>query len=225
MAAGASPLVRSPARVRPRPSCVAARPRRRRMVVCRPPVHASRSRSRPDPAVRRRRAARRGRPGATRRFGLPSLVLMERAGLESARAILARWPDARRRGRAWSGSGNNGGDGMVVARHLAEAGWRVGVVSPDGAAPTTPDAHAMSNVALAIGVALGPFDRRRASPAGRGARRRAARNGHPRSAARPARRDDRLDPGLAGTGRRARRAHRRRGGYRARGGRLPSAPT
>ncbi len=94
---------------------------------------------------------------ATRRFGLPSLVLMERAGLESARAIMARWPDT---GRAvvMVGAGNNGGDGMVVARHLAEAGWRVGIVSPDGRAPTTPDAHAMSNVALAMGIALGPFD-------------------------------------------------------------------
>jgi hydroxyethylthiazole kinase-like uncharacterized protein yjeF len=94
---------------------------------------------------------------ATRRFGLPSLVLMERAGLESARAILTAWPDA---GRAvvLVGPGNNGGDGMVVARHLAEAGWRVGVVSPDGRPPSTPDAHAMSNVALELGIALGPFE-------------------------------------------------------------------
>lgn len=94
---------------------------------------------------------------ATRRFGLPSILLMERAGLESAREILARWPGA---GQAvvLVGGGNNGGDGMVVARHLAEAGWRVSVMSADGEAPTTPDAHAMSNVALSLGVALGPFD-------------------------------------------------------------------
>lgn len=94
---------------------------------------------------------------ATRRFGIPSIVLMERAGLESARAILERYPDA---GQAviLLGSGNNAGDGMVVARHLAEASWRVQVVSGDGRAPTTPDAHLVSNVALSLGVALGPFD-------------------------------------------------------------------
>ena len=94
---------------------------------------------------------------ASRRFGLPSIVLMERAGLESARAILVRWPDARE-AVVLVGSGNNGGDGMVVARHLAEAGWRVLVVSSDGEAPRTPDAQTMSKVVLAMGVALEPFD-------------------------------------------------------------------
>ncbi len=93
----------------------------------------------------------------SRRFGLPAIVLMERAGLESARAILARWPDARH-AIVLVGTGNNGGDGMVVARHLAEAGWRVQLVSDDGDAPTTPDAQTMSNVALALGIALEPFD-------------------------------------------------------------------
>jgi hydroxyethylthiazole kinase-like uncharacterized protein yjeF len=94
---------------------------------------------------------------AARRFAMPSVLLMERAGLEASREILARWPDT---GHAvvLVGPGNNGGDGMVVARHLAEAGWRVQAVSTDGGAPTTPDAHALSNVALAMGVALGPFD-------------------------------------------------------------------
>jgi len=94
---------------------------------------------------------------ASRRFGLPSVVLMERAGLESARAILVRWPEARE-AIVLVGTGNNGGDGMVVARHLAEAGWRVHVLSSDGGAPTSPDAHTMSDVALSMGIALGPFD-------------------------------------------------------------------
>ena len=102
---------------------------------------------------------------ASRRFGLPGLLLMERAGLVSAQAILAHWPDA---GHAvvMVGTGNNGGDGMVVARHLSEAGWRVQLVSADGLAPTTPDAHTMSNVALAMGAALGPFDPGAHRPAG-----------------------------------------------------------
>ncbi len=94
---------------------------------------------------------------ATARHGIPSLLLMERAGLESARAILDAHPDARR-AVVLVGAGNNGGDGMVVARHLAEAGWRVEVMSPDGAPPSTQDAHLMSNVALGLGVPLRPFD-------------------------------------------------------------------
>lgn len=94
---------------------------------------------------------------ATSKHGIPSLLLMERAGLESARAILEAHPAARR-AVVLVGRGNNGGDGMVVARHLAEAGWRVEVMSPDGAAPSTPDAHVMSNIALGLGVPLRPFD-------------------------------------------------------------------
>lgn len=91
------------------------------------------------------------------RYGLPSIVLMERAGLESARAILAAHPAATR-AVILAGRGNNGGDGWVVARHLAEAGLRVEVMSADGAPPSTADAHAMSNVALALGVPFRPFD-------------------------------------------------------------------
>ncbi len=94
---------------------------------------------------------------ATRRFGIPGLLLMERAGLESAHIIRERFPDAHH-AIVMVGTGNNAGDGMVVARHLAESGWRVQVLSPDGLAPTSTDAYAMSNIALSLGVSLAPFD-------------------------------------------------------------------
>ena len=66
---------------------------------------------------------------ASEDHAMPSILLMERAGLATAEAMLAEFGDA---GSALVvvGSGNNGGDGMVVARHLAEAGWTVEVAAP-----------------------------------------------------------------------------------------------
>jgi NAD(P)H-hydrate epimerase len=56
----------------------------------------------------------------------PTLELMERAGQATADALLARYPDARRVS-AWCGPGANGGDGLVVARLLHQAGRAVEV--------------------------------------------------------------------------------------------------
>jgi hydroxyethylthiazole kinase-like uncharacterized protein yjeF len=53
--------------------------------------------------------------------GVPALTLMQRAGHETALAIRRRFGQ-RARGRVsiFAGKGNNGGDGFVVARELAE---------------------------------------------------------------------------------------------------------
>jgi hydroxyethylthiazole kinase-like uncharacterized protein yjeF len=57
--------------------------------------------------------------------GIPGVVLMENAGCRIAAEILKRFPDAAgERIVVVSGKGNNGGDGLVIARHLHNRGAR-----------------------------------------------------------------------------------------------------
>lgn len=58
--------------------------------------------------------------------GIPSLELMEAAGRGLARATAELAGD--RKVTVVCGKGNNGGDGLVAARHLAESGFEVAVV-------------------------------------------------------------------------------------------------
>ncbi len=62
----------------------------------------------------------------TKRYGVPSLTLIENAGKSVADFIASRFPDFKRRPVVvLCGKGNNGGDGFVVARHLLKMGAKV----------------------------------------------------------------------------------------------------
>ncbi len=64
---------------------------------------------------------------AIEQFGIPSDVLMERAGQAAFELLRQHWPQARNIS-VLAGSGNNGGDGFVLARRAAEAGLQVQVL-------------------------------------------------------------------------------------------------
>lgn len=75
------------------------------------------------------------------KHGIPSLVLMENAGravAEETRALLRR--ASRRRVLIVCGTGNNGGDGFVAARHLVNADADVSVYCVGRPKDLKPDA-------------------------------------------------------------------------------------
>lgn len=65
---------------------------------------------------------------AIRKIGIPAIVLMENAGRISAEIVLEMLKGAEKRSVSlFCGIGNNGGDGFVAARHLANKGVKINV--------------------------------------------------------------------------------------------------
>lgn len=63
---------------------------------------------------------------AIREYGIPSLLLMENAGRGVAELIFHHFKG--RKVTVFAGKGNNGGDGLVAARHLHNRGFSVYVL-------------------------------------------------------------------------------------------------
>jgi NAD(P)H-hydrate epimerase len=77
--------------------------------------------------------------GAVEEIGIPSMVLMENAALGLAEAVAGSFPDASSVA-IYCGPGNNGGDGLALARHLAVRGYRVRCLLAFGGRETRGDA-------------------------------------------------------------------------------------
>jgi NAD(P)H-hydrate epimerase len=65
---------------------------------------------------------------AVEQYAMPSILLMENAGYNAARIIETEYPSPVRSAVIFCGPGNNGGDGLVIARHLHNAGRRLTVI-------------------------------------------------------------------------------------------------
>ena len=80
-------------------------------------------------------------------LGIPGFTLMETAGREAAR-MAAAWMQIPDSGAVpahivvCTGKGNNGGDGLVLARYMLQEGCRVTVLMTAGAVELTPDCAA-----------------------------------------------------------------------------------
>ena len=89
--------------------------------------------------------------------GIPGFVLMERAGLAVVAMIKERF--GRRRVIVLSGRGNNGGDGMVVARTLHNEGWNVKVFLSGRYETLRGDALQQYSIARKCGVSIDPLEK------------------------------------------------------------------
>ncbi|MFZ2090014.1 MAG: NAD(P)H-hydrate dehydratase [Desulfobaccales bacterium] len=84
--------------------------------------------------------------------GVPSLVLMENAGRGTYRVIRREFPELSGEVVVLAGRGNNGGDGFVVARHLANEGFPVTVFLMAARDQIQGDALVNLNILTQLGV-------------------------------------------------------------------------
>ena len=86
-------------------------------------------------------------------IGIPGIVLMETAGSEIVRAIEKHYPTTQRIG-IFVGKGNNGGDGLVIARQLAHAGCNVQILLVSPADSFTAEARTNLDIASKLGLKI-----------------------------------------------------------------------
>lgn len=83
---------------------------------------------------------------------IPSIVLMENAGRNAAAVIDERYGQSAGQFVVFCGTGNNGGDGFVIARHLHNRGRRVQVWVVGDVGRLTPDAATNDAIVQAMGL-------------------------------------------------------------------------
>jgi len=87
----------------------------------------------------------------TIKAGISDYELMEKAGTRCARIIMDEIEEDARV-LVLCGAGNNGGDGQVIARQLANGGWKVRVLFTSDASKMTPSSERNYTRLKEIGV-------------------------------------------------------------------------
>lgn len=101
------------------------------------------------PIVLTREQVRRVDELAQREYGLAGIVLMENAG-RGAAELIDRHHGPNGKALIACGTGNNGGDGLVIARHLHILGWEVCVLIAGDPAAMSPDCATNDRVVQAM---------------------------------------------------------------------------
>lgn len=94
---------------------------------------------------------------AIEQFSMNSLVLMENAAINSVRWITERFP-SRPQTVVLCGSGNNGGDGIAITRHLRAQGWGCEGFVLGPLDKLSPDARANAQILASPGSGLHLLD-------------------------------------------------------------------
>ncbi|MCH8964620.1 MAG: NAD(P)H-hydrate epimerase, partial [Planctomycetes bacterium] len=96
---------------------------------------------------------------AIEEYGIAGIVLMENAGRNAAELIRAnlKQTDQPVAVCILCGRGNNGGDGFVIARHLANAAWNVEIILLADPAKLAPDAKVNHDIAQKMEIPIRPF--------------------------------------------------------------------
>ena len=97
---------------------------------------------------------------AIEEYGIPGLVLMENAAIGLADAIAETYPQATS-ATIFCGPGNNGGDGLALARHLTVRGYHIESFLLTGGRSLGGDALVQHGICQSQGIALreiGPED-------------------------------------------------------------------
>ncbi|MFZ5453411.1 MAG: NAD(P)H-hydrate dehydratase [Thermodesulfobacteriota bacterium] len=91
---------------------------------------------------------------AINEVGIPSVVLMENAGRTTYQILRREFPDLTGPVAVVAGRGNNGGDGFVVARYLAQAGVPVAIFLVASRDQVRGDALINLEIAARLGIEI-----------------------------------------------------------------------
>jgi len=91
--------------------------------------------------------------------GIPGVILMENAGQNCAEIVVGELKKLNgRKGCIFCGTGNNGGDGFVIARHLKNAAFEVKIALCGPSSKIKGDAEINYKIIRNMGILIKEFD-------------------------------------------------------------------